>query len=102
MFKQDNSSFKQDINSFKRLIIGVTAYRNKPERTETDQNRPERIETDIQNYRNGLQWVQKRTLQCTETEQNVVSGHTETNTIGTRKGRPDNGRKQVYVCGRGM
>ena len=55
--------FKQDNNSFKRLIIGVTTYRNEPERTETDKNWPERTETDIQNYRNGLQWVPKRTLQ---------------------------------------
>ena len=73
-FKQDNNSFKQDNNSFirlimsfkqvinlglykiitcvndllcrlnklfilfKRLIIGVTTYRNEPERTEQDQN----------------------------------------------------------------
>ena len=76
-------------------------YRNEPERTETDQNWPERKnETDIQNYGNGFQWVPKRTLQCTETEQNVVSAHTETNTMGTRKDTPGNGRKQVYVCGR--
>ena len=27
----------------------------------------------------------------------MVSAHTETNTMGTRKGRPGNGRKQVYV-----
>ena len=53
------------------------------------------------NYRNGLQRVPKRILQCTETEQNVVSAHTETNTMGNRKGRPGNGRKQVYVCGGG-
>ena len=62
-------------------------------------NRPELTRTDIQNYRNGLQWVPKRPLQCTETEQNVVSAHTDTNTMGTRKGRPGNGRNQVYVCG---
>ena len=37
-----------------------------------------------------------------ETEQNVVSAHTETNIMGTRKGRPGNGRKQVYVCGGSM
>ena len=42
------------------------------------------------------------TLQFTETEQNVVSAHTETNIMGTRKGRPGNGRKQVYLCGGGM
>ena len=86
---------------FKLLIIGVTTYRNEPVRTETDQNRPEWTETDIQHYRNGLQCVSKRTLQCTETEQNVVSAHTEMNTMGTRKGRPGNDRKQVYVCGGG-
>ena len=68
-FKQDNNSFKQDNNSFirlimsfkqvintcvndllcrsnklfilfKRLIIGVTTYRNEPEHTEQDQNWP--------------------------------------------------------------
>ena len=66
------------------------------ERTETDQNWPERTETDIQIYRNGLYYL--FTLQCTETEQNVVSAHIETNTMGTRKGRPGNGKKEVYVC----
>ena len=86
--------FKQDVNSFKRLIIGVTSYRNEPERTETDRNLPDRAETDIQNYRNGLQWVPKCTLQCTETEQNVVSAYIETNTMGTRKGRPGNGENK--------
>ena len=43
----------------------------------------------------------KRTSVGTETKQNVVSAHTETNTMGARKGRPGNGRKQVYVCGGG-
>ena len=32
----------------------------------------------------------------------MVSAHTETNIMYTRKGRPDYGRKQVYVCGGGM
>ena len=94
--------FKQDDNSFKRIIIDVTTYRNETESIETDKNWPELTETDIQNYRNGLLWVPKRTLQCTEMEQNVVSAHTETITMGTRKGRSGNGQKQVYVCGGGM
>ena len=89
--------FKQDDNSFKRLIIGVTTYRNEPglsKQTRTGQNGHTK-------YRNRLHWVPKWTLQCTETEKNVISAHTETNTMGTRKGRPGNGRKQVYVCGAG-
>ena len=61
--------FKQDDNSFKRLIIG----HNLPKRAGTYRNRPELTETDIQKYRNRLHWVPKWTLQCTETEQNVVS-----------------------------
>ena len=31
----------------------------------------------------------------------MVSAHTETNTMGSRNGRPGNGLKQVYVCGGG-
>ena len=53
--------FKQDNNSFKRFIMGVTTYRNEPKRTEmdrTDRNRPKRTtratETDFSGYRNGL------------------------------------------------
>ena len=72
--------------------------------TETSRNLPKQTRTDRNGhtkYRNRLHWVPKWTLQCTETEQNVVSAHTETNTMGTRKGRPGNGRKQVYVCGAG-
>ena len=60
-------------------------YRNGPELTGTD--------------RNGHTKLPKRTsvgtetdYKCTETEQNVVSAHTETNKMGTRKGRPGNGR----------
>ena len=69
--------------------------RNVPKRTRTDRNGPKRTykttETDLSGYRNGLYSIPKK-------EQNVVSAHTETNTMGTRKGRPGNGRKQVYVC----
>ena len=79
--------------------------RNVPKRTRTVLNGPKRTynttETDFSGYRNGLYSVPKRNSQRTEMEQNVVSAHTETNTMGTRKGRPGKGRKQVYVCGGG-
>ena len=88
--------FKQYVNSFKRLIIGVTTYRNEPELTETDQNWPKRTykipkqtslgtEMDFTVYRNGAE----------------CGFSSQTNTMSTRKGRPGNGRKQVYVCGAG-
>ena len=66
-------------------------YRNGPELTGMDRNGHTKLpkRTSV---------VPKRTLQCTETEQNVVSAHTETNTMGTIKGRPGNGQQQVYVC----
>ena len=71
--------------------------RNVPKRTRTDRNGPKRTYkttgTDFTGYLNGLQ--------CTETEQNVVLARTETNTMGTRKGRPGHCRKQVYVGGGG-
>ena len=73
--------------------------RNVPNRTRTDRNGPKRTykttKTDFNGYRNGLYSFSK-------TEKNVVSAHKETNIMGTRKGRPGNGRKQVYVCGGGM
>ena len=62
--------FKQDNNSFKRLITGVTTYRNEPERTGTDQNGHTKLPKRIQ-------WVPKRTLQCTETEQKRIQWVTE-------------------------
>ena len=59
--------------------------RNVPKRTRTDRNGPKRTykttETDFNGY------PAKRTLQCTETEQNVVSAHRETNTMGTKVGQ---------------
>ena len=69
--------------------------------TETSQNVPKRTRTD----RNGP----KRTYRTTETDSvgaetnfTVYRNGAETNTMGTRKGRPGNGRKQVYVCGGGI
>ena len=79
--------------------------RNVPKRTRTDRNGQKRAykttETDFSRYRNGLYSVPKRTLQCTETEQNVVSSHKETNTFDTRKDRPGKDRKQMHVYGGG-
>ena len=71
------------------LQLGITTYRNGPERTKrtwTDRNGPERTETDLD--RNGLLWVPKRTGMDFSGYRNgpeQTSAHTETNFNGNQK-----------------
>ena len=113
LFKQDNNWFKRLIMSFEQVILSclnkiITRLNdllsvsqltetslNVPKRARTDRNGSKMTykttETDFSGYRNGLYSVPKRSRMCFQFTQ-------KKNTMGTRKARPDNGQKQVYVC----